>query len=618
MSKAFAIQGKLQVIQHSVNIAEGTTELKVAFIIVPDTFESEDVIGLINFSTINYNDIASIAIESSELSTNQPISFARLATFPIVNNITAGSRMEQNFTLGATYVFRLIATNNLGQEMVLFNKSITVNLGNPTINCAKLNNIHRKACHNCFLKKWGGNNLKDAISITRVIELDVYAEDGLDNELSLNEWNVRHPPFTLHNRNNCGTGDKNFNFCLQDAINWHNNPTNRGHDPITIFIDLKRNAVGGNFWKGDHKPHHLDDLIRSVIPSAYIYSPKDLKGSASSLQDAAQLNNWPSMGDLKDKFIFILTGKNYILNEYLKQRTDNDMLAFVAPIIKNGEGTSPAFIWPSHRNRIVFYNMNNNEMNSGLTFTSPNNYISRVFKSTFSGAAGKYDNTEYSEAINFNMNNIAVANIVKTFNPNNGKSENDIQFILPVYFPSLVNNHILSTYQNVTQAAKQNIVATDLIVESGTHYRMIAGNNIKLKPGVRIKSGSDTKIRIDDCEGADYSLRQANANQLNQEEIDAIMHELNKELYGYTPEDENELIRLVIYPNPTSGKFIVEVGNVTSKNVIEIYDIMGKKIFNSILSENKYKLDITSQPKGIYWVKVIKDNEVLTQKIIYQ
>ena len=50
-----------------------------------------------------------------------------------------------------------------------------------------------------------------------------------------------------------------------------------------------------------------------------------------------------------------------------------------------------------------------------------------------------------------------------------------------------------------------------------------------------------------------------------------------------------------------------------------IYDVMGKNIFNEEnIKETVLKIDITNQPKGIYLVKIISGQDVVSKKIVIQ
>ena len=77
----------------------------------------------------------------------------------------------------------------------------------------------------------------------------------------------------------------------------------------------------------------------------------------------------------------------------------------------------------------------------------------------------------------------------------------------------------------------------------------------------------------------------------------------------------------VVYPNPNNGRFIIQAGNenVFLCDEIRVYDIPGRMIYSSKLSCNKTRIDLSAQPKGMYFVELFKKN-VMTdaEKIIIQ
>jgi len=77
--------------------------------------------------------------------------------------------------------------------------------------------------------------------------------------------------------------------------------------------------------------------------------------------------------------------------------------------------------------------------------------------------------------------------------------------------------------------------------------------------------------------------------------------------------DENELLDVSIYPNPTNGR--VYFSGLKSKTKIEVFSIEGKllKSFNAI--EDYIDIDLAS---GLYMLKLINDNRLITKKIIIE
>lgn len=76
-----------------------------------------------------------------------------------------------------------------------------------------------------------------------------------------------------------------------------------------------------------------------------------------------------------------------------------------------------------------------------------------------------------------------------------------------------------------------------------------------------------------------------------------------------------------IYPNPTSSAFTIQLPNNRSRKVaIEIYNTMGEEVF-SIANPNfpvATKIDFSTQPKGIYFIKAISGENVYTGKVVVQ
>lgn len=77
-----------------------------------------------------------------------------------------------------------------------------------------------------------------------------------------------------------------------------------------------------------------------------------------------------------------------------------------------------------------------------------------------------------------------------------------------------------------------------------------------------------------------------------------------------------------VYPNPSSGKFSInnDQWKPEEKHTIEMYNINGEKInyLGSLTTHSLYEIDLSSYPKGIYYLKITKDKEVWNSKVILQ
>jgi PKD repeat protein len=75
--------------------------------------------------------------------------------------------------------------------------------------------------------------------------------------------------------------------------------------------------------------------------------------------------------------------------------------------------------------------------------------------------------------------------------------------------------------------------------------------------------------------------------------------------------DEISQLGIEIYPNPSSGKIKVQAEGIER---IEIMDIQGKQIYTG--KENE--VDLSTQPKGIYIIKVTNNKGVAVEKIVLE
>ena len=89
-------------------------------------------------------------------------------------------------------------------------------------------------------------------------------------------------------------------------------------------------------------------------------------------------------------------------------------------------------------------------------------------------------------------------------------------------------------------------------------------------------------------------------------------------IFGEAPSEDDDL-SLSAYPNPTSGMFTLEIPSIIEEYTIKLYNQIGelKLLINS---ENVYNsnpnINIGNFPNGFYLIKLIYDDNVLSQSII--
>lgn len=72
---------------------------------------------------------------------------------------------------------------------------------------------------------------------------------------------------------------------------------------------------------------------------------------------------------------------------------------------------------------------------------------------------------------------------------------------------------------------------------------------------------------------------------------------------------------VIIYPNPTNGVFKVHIENIEN-SMIEVVNALGKTILIQNVNKNMTNIDLTNQPNGIYFVKVVSGDIIEVQQVI--
>ncbi|HEX7131862.1 MAG TPA: Ca2+-dependent phosphoinositide-specific phospholipase C [Iamia sp.] len=166
----------------------------------------------------------------------------------------------------------------------------------------------------------------------RQIELDAFRDDegGLYSEPLLREA-AGHGPYAgmdepgtkvLHAqdvdyRSTCLT----LVACLEAVEGWSDD--NPNHLPIAILLELKDGPVGfpGPFvepepWDTEGMDA-LDEEIRSVVPDDEMITPDDVRGAATTLEDAVLGTGWPMLDDVRGQVMFLMDNSGGYRTDYL-------------------------------------------------------------------------------------------------------------------------------------------------------------------------------------------------------------------------------------------------------------------------------------------------------------
>ncbi len=76
-----------------------------------------------------------------------------------------------------------------------------------------------------------------------------------------------------------------------------------------------------------------------------------------------------------------------------------------------------------------------------------------------------------------------------------------------------------------------------------------------------------------------------------------------------------------LYPNANNGKFIIQLDNAQEplNCKLEVFDMLGKEIYSSSLSDSKTEVDLSGKSKGMYFLKIYREDIMIgVKKIIIQ
>ncbi len=63
-----------------------------------------------------------------------------------------------------------------------------------------------------------------------------------------------------------------------------------------------------------------------------------------------------------------------------------------------------------------------------------------------------------------------------------------------------------------------------------------------------------------------------------------------------------------VFPNPNTGQFTLSLSNINEKCSVEIYNVMGERIKSEELRAKSEEIEMSNQPNGIYFYRVIRED----------
>ena len=77
--------------------------------------------------------------------------------------------------------------------------------------------------------------------------------------------------------------------------------------------------------------------------------------------------------------------------------------------------------------------------------------------------------------------------------------------------------------------------------------------------------------------------------------------------------EDNVLLNVKLYPNPTSGLLSIEAEEMTS---VSVYDILGQCVMQTVAEDGQAVLDMSRLQKGIYLIKLSTPTGSAMQRVV--
>ncbi|TCI91711.1 Ca2+-dependent phosphoinositide-specific phospholipase C [Tenacibaculum sp. M341] len=259
--------------------------------------------------------------------------------------------------------------NCLSCESEQINNETNVNVtGNklPTPGHLKYNQVMYKGSHNSYERK---EDIIEQISNSTPIyqnnvlalELDIWRntpKDSYNNKtIPANTWVVNHWPHP-------GRYGRTLSYYFSKLKDWHNR--NQNHLPIMIKLDVKSSNGG---YQNFHEQIEWY-LQRYLGDSDVIFKAQRLfKDPARSIRHNVLYENaWPSLNELRGKFIIVLTGNGSWMDQYVRTNSRYRWAFGMKAQTIAGNNDAASGIWHANNTidntpNYVFYNFSMSDIN---------------------------------------------------------------------------------------------------------------------------------------------------------------------------------------------------------------------------------------------------------------
>ena len=199
------------------------------------------------------------------------------------------------------------------------------------------------------------------------------------------------------------------------------------------------------------------------------------------------------------------------------------------------------------------------------------------------------------------------------------------------YYPIIDDGLVILNGQSESYYGSYSLIVKDLTINSGAICDLSSSKKVLLSPGFHAKGGSSTHAYIDIMSDACVYLGYTeNINLPDQpafdETVESITH-VSKERNNSvgvnheinSAQNEISFKSISVYPNPNDGLMTIQLLNSEDRNesisTITVFNVLGNNIFSVQVNNKSYSLDLSSYPKGTYFLLVKASSRSYYEKV---
>lgn len=202
------------------------------------------------------------------------------------------------------------------------------------------------------------------------------------------------------------------------------------------------------------------------------------------------------------------------------------------------------------------------------------------------------------------------------------------QFVVGVCVDEYRNGNLLSTvrrdFQFNIKTCEESVIASDFTYGLSSYTANFENQSVNAVSYSWDFGDSNTSTEVSPNHTyAAIGTYSVTLNSYN--DICQLVDSQSKEVVIMTTsiEEEQNDLEVTITPNPSDGKFYVEINNLLTKELqVELFDLNGKRIFevfeDNFIGNYVESFDQTHLPKGIYFLKFSTANSVQVNRVVIQ